>query len=169
LALAVSTCDAVAVCAAALACVAAAGCAGPFAEVQPSAPTGGVGVRYCGSSSASPGSVLRSLEPPVGAADTQLSPPKELYVCLRLENQGSRPARLNRSNVQLRCPRERQEWVPDRDDDVVIAHPGQSRELHVTFHYTPLVTGEDVALIFDGALTVGGAPVKLRPIVLRKN
>jgi hypothetical protein len=145
-----------------------AGCAGPFTEVHPSAPSGGVAIAYCGSSATSTESVLKAMEPPAGAPDMQLEPPKELHVCLRLSNSGKQPARLNRSYVQLRCPREKQEYVPDSDDDLVIAHPGETRELHVGFHYSPLVAGEDVAVTFDGAVTAGGRPLKLAPIVLRK-
>jgi hypothetical protein len=145
-----------------------AGCAGPFTEVHPSTPSSGVAITYCGSSATSTESVLQAMEPPAGRPDMQLRPPKELHVCLRLSNAGKQPARLNRSYVQLRCPREKQEWVPDSDDDVVIVHPGEARELHVGFHYSPLDAGEEVAVTFDGAVSAGGRPLKLAPIVLRK-
>jgi hypothetical protein len=39
----------------------------------------------------------------------------------------------------------------------------------VSFRYTPLVHGEDVQVILANALTVGGKPVKLSPILLRKH
>ena len=51
----------------------------------------------------------------------------------------------------------------------MIAHPGETKELHVSFHYSPLPSGEDVTVSFEHAVTVGGKPVKLRPLALRKN
>jgi hypothetical protein len=146
----------------------AAGCAAPFTEVKPSAPVGAVGVVYCGSSMISPQTLVQMMEPPVGSPDQQIDPPKELRVCLKLSNTGGKPARLDRSHVTLRCPHEKQTWVPDRDDEIVIAHPGETRELYVTFHYSPLVAGEDVAVVLENAITVADRAAKLPAITLRK-
>jgi hypothetical protein len=152
--------------------VVAAGCGAPFEAVRPSATAQGVTVRYCGSSDVSPDAVVRAMEPPSSltpeVGGSPLPGPEELRVCLRLENRGTQPARVDRSYLQLRAPREKQSWVPDSDDQEVIAHPGQTRELHVTFHYTPLVAGEDVSLVLDDAVTVGGRAAHLPPVLLRK-
>ena len=152
-----------------LVALAVAGCGAPFAEVKPSAPQAGVALVYCGSAATSPESVLKSLEPPVGEAGGDgLSAQKELRVCLRLENHGEKVARLDRGDIRLRCPHETDDWSQDRDDEEVIAHPGETKELHVAFRYSPLPAGEDVAVIFDGAVTIGGHAAKLPPLLLRK-
>jgi hypothetical protein len=151
-----------------------AGCAAPFVEVKPHpVAAGGVNVTFCGSADVSPDTVMKTMEPPsslpseVGGGGG-LEPPKDLRVCLRVENRGRAPARLDRGAVTLKCPREKQPWVPDSDDQEVIVHAGESREAHVFFHYSPLVAGEDVAVILDAALKVGEARARLPPIVLRK-
>lgn len=149
-----------------------AGCAGPFQQSKPSAPQGGVALSYCGSSDSSPESIVKAMEPPTRlppeVSGGELEPPEELRVCLKLENQSSQVARLDRTLVMLKCPREKQNWQPDRDDQEIIAHPGETRELHVNFHYTALPRGEEVSLTFERALTVGGKPLSLPPLVLRK-
>jgi len=147
------------------------GCAAPFNAVTPSTSAGGVSVVYCGSASTSAQSVINSMEPPVGQSGGDNSMPeiKELNVCLRLENKGSQVARLDRTSVMLHCPRETDDPQADRDDAEVIAHPGESKELHIIFHYTKLPGGEDVSLRFDRALKVGDKLVKPPPIALRKN
>lgn len=157
----------------ALVLLALAGGCTPFKEVKPSSPTGGVALVYCGSSATSPESVMKSLEPPTNVPPEVgggggLSDLKELRVCLKLENRGDKPARLDRTRVTLRCPHETDSWEYDHDDQEVIAHPGETRELHVAFRYGPLVHGEDVQVVFDGALTVGGRPAKIGPLLLRK-
>ena len=149
-----------------------AGCAGPFLESKPSAPRGGVALIFCGSSDSSPDSVLKSMEPPTRlppeVSGGELEPPEELRVCLKLENKARAVARLDRSMLELKCPREKQSWAPDKDDQEIIVHPGEAREFHVNFHYSPLPSGEEVAVRFERALTVGGKPVNLPPLVLRK-
>src|SRR5262249_60849479 len=92
-------------------------------------------------------SVINSMEPPVGQAgggDEALPEIKELNVCLRLENHGSETARLDRTMVILKCPRETDDPPADRDDHEGIALPRESNELHVIFKYTKLPDGEDV-------------------------
>ncbi len=149
--------------------VALAGCGAPFNEVKPSQAQGGVSIVYCGSSATSAQSVMASLEPPVGQGGGDAMPEqKELNVCLRLENHGSDTARLDRTAIMLKCPRETDEPQADRDDQEVITHPGEEKELHVIFHYTQLPSGEDVSLKLDRALKVGDKLVKLPPIALRK-
>jgi hypothetical protein len=148
------------------------GCAAPFDEVKPSKPEGGVALVYCGSAATSPESVMKSLEPPTGQVSegtSSMPEEKELRVCLHLENHGSAPARVERSNFRLKCPGEVDTPSSDHDDDLVIAQPGETRELHVSFRYSPLVHGEDVQLLLDRALTVGGHAVKLPPMTLRKH
>ena len=157
------------VAAAGAALAAAFGCAAPFNEIKPSEPRGGVAVVYCGSAATSPESVLKAMEPPTGpTGESSMPEDKELRVCLRLENRGGDKARLVRSDVGLRTPHENTQPAADRDDDLVIALPGETRELHVSFRYSPLVHGEEVQVILANAVTVGGKSLKLPPILLRK-
>jgi hypothetical protein len=148
-------------------------CAGPFAAVAPRAEGSGVAIVYCGSATASSESVMKSLEPPTGptgSSESGLLPAlKEASICLDFVNRGSKQARINRGAIRLRCPRETDDWVSDRDDQEVIAQANETRRLHVAFHYSPLPRGEDVQLSFDGAVTVGGHAVKVAPLKLRQN
>ena len=145
------------------------GCGAPFAEVKPSAPKSGVALVYCGSAATSAESVLKAMEPPTGpVGESSMPEQKELRVCLRLENRGDQVARVDRSDFELRCPHETDSWSPDSDEQLVIAQPGETRELHVSFRYSPLVHGEDAQIVLDKALTVGGRAVKLAPISLRR-
>jgi hypothetical protein len=149
--------------------VAAVGCGAPFAEIKPSEPKSGVAVVYCGSAAASTASILKAMEPPVGqSGGGGMEEQKLLSVCLHLENHGSEVARLDRSDLELHTPHETDSWEPDSDDQEVIAHPGETKELHVAFRYSPLPSGEDVELLLDKALTVGGKRLKLPPIGLRR-
>jgi hypothetical protein len=153
--------------------LAALGCAAPFDAVKPSAEKGGVTLAYCGASATSTESVMKSLEPPTNVpaevgGNNPISDQKELRVCVRLTNKGSQPVRIDRSNILLKCPHETDDWSGDRDDLEVIAHPGETREFHVGFRYSPLVHGEDVEVVFDRAVKIGNQPARLPPIVLRK-
>jgi hypothetical protein len=148
-------------------------CAGPFAALSPRVESSGVALVYCGSSSASTQTVMSSLEPPTGPTDSSssglLPARKEANICLDVVNRGTKQVRLNRGAVRLRCPNETDDWSPDRDDQEVIAQPNETRRLHVAFHYSPLPHGEDAELLFDKAVTVGGHPVKVGPLKLRRN
>ena len=156
--------------AAGAALAAALGCAAPFDLVKPSEGHGGVALVYCGSAATSPESVMKSLEPPTGqVGDSSMPAEKELRVCMRLENHGTEKARVTRSDIGLKTPHESTQPAADHDDDIVIALPGESRELHVSFRYMELVHGEDVQVILANALTVAGKPVRLPPILLRKH
>jgi hypothetical protein len=152
-----------------------AGCAGPFAAVRPEASRGdGLSVGFCGSTKITGERVLRAMEPPsdlpseVGGSGG-LEPPEEARFCLSVDNRGTQTARIDRSYLQLKCPREKQPWVPDSDDQEVIVHGGESKQVHVSFHYSPMVSGEDVTLLLEGAVTVGGKRARLPPLALRKN
>jgi hypothetical protein len=116
---------------------------------------------------------MKSLEPPVGptgSSDSGFLPlQKNASICLDFVNHASKQARLNRGAVRLRCPHETDDWQTDRDDQEVIAQPNETRRLHVSFMVSPLPHGEDVALVFDGAVTVGGHAVKVAPLKLRQN
>jgi hypothetical protein len=148
-------------------------CAGPFAAVTPRVEASAVELIYCGSSTVSAESVMKSLEPPTGptgSSDSGMLPAQEeVSVCLDFVNRGKKQARIHRSAVKLRCPRETDDWSPDHDDQEVIAQPNEKRRLHVTFPYSPLPRGEDVELLFDSAVTVGGHAVKVAPLKLRRN
>ena len=155
--------------AAAVMLAAAFGCAAPFNLIKASEARGGVAVVYCGSAATSPESVMNAMEPPTGpTGQSSLPEEKELRVCLRLENHGGDKARFVRSDVTLKTPHENTQPAADHDDDLVIALPGETRELHVSFRYSPLVHGEEVQVILANALTVGGHALKLPPIVLGK-
>lgn len=144
-----------------------AGCAAPFVEARPSAPHDGVSVTWCGAQKTSPGSVMRSLDPPTGRSDERVEPPKELRVCLRVANGASKPLRFDRARVELKCPRERREAISDADDQTVTLAAGQTRDIYVGFTYTGLETGEEVQVVLDHALTLGGKDLRLAPLVLR--
>ena len=154
---------------AAVSLLAALGCT-PFVALKPSSTASNVSVVFCGSSAASAQSVMKSLEPPTGptGSSTELPDQKELSVCLKLENRGEGTARLTRSRIRLKCPHETDPWEYDRDDEEVIAHNGDSREFHVAFRYSPLPAGEDVQLLFEGAVTVDGRKVTIPSMTLRK-
>jgi hypothetical protein len=144
------------------------GCAAPFTEVKSSSPREGVSVTTCGLGNATTGSVIASMEPPQGAPEERLEPKKVLRVCLRLANKGHAPVRLDRSQVQLKCPRERLDWTSDNDDTAATVHPGSSRDFYVGFSYGVIEPGEEVSVLLDQALTSGGKPFKVDPIVLRR-
>lgn len=148
---------------------AAFGCAPPFDLVKPSEARSGVALVYCGSAATSPESVMKSMEPPTGpVGQSSLPEDKELRVCLRVENHGSEVVRVTRSDFELKTPHEKDSPAADSDDDLVIAQPGETRELHVAFRYSPLVHGEDVQLLSANAVTIGGRPAKFAPMTLRK-
>jgi hypothetical protein len=149
-------------------------CAGPFsAAPSASAQAAGVTVSFCGSSKVTAERVLRTMEPPsdlpseVGGSGG-LEPPEEASFCLKVENRGTQTVRVDRSYLVLKCPREKQPWVPDKDDQEVIVHAGESKQLQVVFHYSPMPSGEDVAVILEGAVSAGGRRLKLPPLPLRK-
>jgi len=145
------------------------GCAAPFDLVKQPEAHGGVALVYCGSSATSAESVMKSMEPPTGPVGrSSLPEDKELRVCLRLENHGSEVVRVTRSDFGLKTPHESDSPSADSDDDLVIAHPGETRELHVSFRYSPLVHGEDVQLVLANAVTIGGHAAKFAPMTLRK-
>jgi len=145
------------------------GCAAPFDLVKPSEGHGGVALVYCGSAATSPESVMNAMEPPTGpTGQSSLPEEKELRVCMRLENHGTEKARVTRSDFGLKTPHESTQPAADHDDDIVIALPGETRELHVSFRYSPLVHGEDVQLLLANAVTIGGHAAKFAPMTLRK-
>jgi hypothetical protein len=152
------------------------GCGGPFVEARPGSATvqaTGVSVAFCGSTKMTTERVLKAMEPPssvpsdVGGSGG-LEPPEEAQFCLRLENRGSQTVRVDRRALTLSCPREKQPWVPDGSDREVIVHSGESKQLRISFHYSPLPSGEDVAVVLDGAVSAGGRPLKLPSLPLRR-
>lgn len=148
-----------------------AACGAPFSAVRPASQASGVSVSFCGASKINS---LRRFEPPsdlpteVGGSGG-LEPPQEVSFCLLITNRGAATARFDRGDLELKCPSEKQQWVPDKDDQEVIVRAGESKELHVGFHYSPLQSGEDVTLLFEKALTISGRFVRLPPLPLRKN
>jgi hypothetical protein len=152
-----------------------AGCAGPFAAArnEPSR-ADGLSVGFCGSTKITAEKVLQAMAPPsdlpteVGGSGG-LEPPEEARFCVSVDNRGAQTARIDRSYLALKCPREKQPWIPDSDDQEVIVHGGESKQLHVSFHYSPMPSGEDVSVLFEGAVTVGGKRARLAPLQLRKN
>ena len=144
-------------------------CAGPFIDVGKSSKSGSITVTSCGSTKITAERILSNAEPPsslpseVGGSGG-LEPPEQAQFCVQLENHSSATVRVDRSYLQLKCPREKQPWVPDTDDQEVIIHAGESKKFNVSFHYSPMPSGEDVQLLFDRA--VKGA--QLPPLPLRR-
>lgn len=150
-----------------IAAMALAGCKGPFAEVVPDSRKDRAIVSYCGSAAATAASVIKTMDS-LGREESALPAPNEVTVCIEVHNHESSPLRVDRSRARLKCPREQQSWVPDADDPELVVPPGLSRKFRVTFRYSPLVSGEDVSVLLDRALTRGDRPVAVAPIVLRR-
>ncbi len=129
--------------------VLAAGCAAEFSEVKHSGSSGNLAISYCGSTGASAGSVIAAMDNPGSVDNGPLPAERELTICLVAENRGSKDARLDRSHAHLQCPREKQEWLPDRDPEVLTIAPGASQKLHITFRYAPVQRDEQVSLLLD--------------------
>jgi len=149
-----------------------AGCAAPFTEVDPGEKRAGqLALLYCGCTTATTGDVIRAMdEPPVGPGNASVhDQPSHLTVCMQLSNKGSSPAKVDRSHVRLDTSHERDMWSPDKDDEVFVVPPGETRKFNVTFEISsPLYSGEDAKVSADTAVTVNGHPVKLGAIKLRK-
>jgi hypothetical protein len=147
------------------------GCAAPFVEVDAGPKrAGSLELTFCGASTVTAGGIIRAMdEPPVGPTDANAPPPPgKLTVCLRLANQGAQPARVDRSHLELQIGRSKEPWEPDRDDEVFIVPPGESRKFQVTFEVGSLLSGEDVLVRANHAVTVEERPVALPPVKLRR-
>jgi hypothetical protein len=144
-------------------------CAGPFADVGKASKSGGVTASSCGTTKITAERILSNAEPPsslpseVGGSGG-LEPPEQAQFCVQLENHSNTTVRVDRSYLQLKCPREKQPWVPDSDDQEVIVHAGETKKFNVSFHYSPMPSGEDVQLLLDRAIK----GVSLPPLPLRK-
>jgi hypothetical protein len=151
------------------------GCAAPFGEARPGviSKAGGASLSFCGSTKVTAQRVLDNMEPPsslpteVGGSGG-IEPPEQARFCVKLENRGSQTIRVDRSYLALKCPREKQPWIPDSDDRDVIVHGGETKQLYVSFQYSPMSAGEDVSLLFDGAVAAEGRPLKIAPLPLRR-
>jgi len=106
--------------------------------------------------------------PPLASPTPALEPPREVTICVQLDNRGARPVTIDRSRLHFKCPREVQPWIPDRDDARFVIPPASTRKLDVTFTYSPLLSGEDVRLIFDEVATVNSGVIALPPLALRR-
>src|SRR5258708_2782425 len=100
-----------------------AGCA-PFSVISRSIAVGGLSMTPCGVSAATVASVIQAMDNLGAVQDGALPPEQELTVCLVAENAAGKPVRIDRSHVHLKCPHEREAWVPDRDPEVVTVPPG---------------------------------------------
>jgi hypothetical protein len=149
------------------------GCAGPFVDLDKPSKSQSITASSCGSTKITAERVLNNMEPPsslpseVGGSGG-LEPPEQAQLCVQLDNHASGTVRVDRSYLQLKCPREKQPWVPDSDDQEVIIHAGESKKFKVSFHYSPMPSGEDVAILFERAVKVEGRVVALPPLPLRK-
>ena len=145
-------------------------CAGPFLAVGAGTATSGqVVATFCGSSSARTASVIAALDgPPLASPTPTMEPPREVTICVQLDNRGSRPVQIDRSRFHLKCPREQQPWIPDQDDTRFVVPPQSTRKLKVTFSYSPLLSGEDVRLLFDEVAVIGERAISVPPLSLRK-
>jgi hypothetical protein len=145
------------------------GCAAPFEEVRAGGATGKVAVASCGVRTGSTGSVVRAMDgPPSEIEGRSTAPSTEFTVCVKLDNQGGQPIKVDRSHLHLKTPRARDTWVPDAADEVFVVPPGTAKRFDITFKPAPLLAGEDVSVLFDGAIYADGRPMSLPPIVLRK-
>lgn len=145
------------------------GCAAPFEAVRSGGAHGKVAVASCGVRTGSSGSVLRAMDgPPSEIEGRSTAPSTEFTVCVRLDNQGGEPVKVDRSHLHLKTPRARDTWVPDAGDEVFVVPPGTAKQFDVTFKPAPLLPGEDVSVLFDGAISSGGQSLSLPAIVLRK-
>ena len=146
-----------------------AGCGGPFIEVHPGASKGELSLAFCGSTTASSAGVLRALDgPPSEMEGRGVNSPGEITVCMSLDNRGAQPVKVDRSHIALKSPRERQPWVPDGDDELFVIPPGTARTFHVKFASSPLLSGEDVAILLDSAVTSNGHTTPVPSLALRK-
>jgi hypothetical protein len=152
--------------------LALAGCAAPFTEIDPGEKHAGqLTLVYCGCTTATTGDVIRAMdEPPVGpGTSSSNNSPSHLTVCMQVTNKGSAPAKVDRSHVRLDTTHERDMWTPDKDDEVFIVPPGETRKFQVTFEISsPLLSGEDAKVNADTAITVNGSPARLGAIKLRR-
>lgn len=150
----------------------AAGCAAPFTEVDPGEKHAGqLTLLSCGISTATTSDVIKTMdEPPVGPGNSSMTnQPTHLTVCMQLTNKGSQPAKVDRSHMRLDTTHERDMWTPDKDDEVFMVPPGETRKWKVQFEISsPLLSGEDAKVSTDTAITVNGAPVHLGAIKLRR-
>ncbi len=145
-------------------------CAGPFTEVRPGAHVvAGVAVSYCGSSSLRAASVVGTMDGPPSGETTSpaLARPREVTLCVQVDNRGRKPLRVDRSHLHLKCPHEKQPWVPDRDEDRFVVAPGAIRRFQVTFSYSPLASGDDVRILFDDVFATEEWPIVIPPMALR--
>ena len=149
--------------------LALAGCAAPFTEVNPGdKKSGELVLTYCGASTVTAGGVIKAMdEPPIGGEQDTMKP-QPMRVCLRLANHGSGPAKVDRSHLKMETQHGKESMIPDKDDDVFMVPPGQTRDFGVDFETNLVLSGEDVKIRVGEAITVGGHGSQLTPIVLRK-
>ena len=146
------------------------GCVGPFTEL-PASPGGGpITVATCGNSSTRAESVIAAMDgPPLGeTGGPRLEPPKEVTVCVRVDNHGSGPVKVDRSRFHLKCSYGVESWIEDAADTRFVVPAGETRKTRVTFHYSKILSGEDARLEIDDAVTAGDRPVHAPAILLRK-
>ena len=134
---------------AALALIALSGCASDFIYVRTK--QGAVELTSCGTANGSVESVIKTIDNLGGSVNPNgdMPPEKELVVCLVAANKSDKPVRIDRSHSHLRVQKEREEYVPDKDDDVFVLQPGDSRKFHLTFHYGQVPSGDTVTVELD--------------------
>ena len=150
---------------------AAAGCAAPFDAVKPEVRTAKIVARYCGSSSYRATSVIAAMDgPPLGPTGSGASQPREATFCVQLENGSTHPVQVNRNLMHLRCGVETYTIKADRDDESFIVPAGETRKFSLTYEYgSEVLSGQDVQLGFEDALTREERPLALPPLVLRRH
>jgi hypothetical protein len=150
--------------------LAGAGCAAPFSAIKAETHTGKIVARFCGASAYRAETVIATMDgPPLGPTGSTSGPPREATMCVQLENGGARPLQVNRNLVHLHCGKESYSITADRDDVSFIVPPSETRKFKVTFQYgSEILSGRDVELRFDDALTREEHAVTLPPLVLRR-
>ena len=146
------------------------GCAAPFEALKSEVRAAKLVVKYCGSSAYRSSTVIAAMDgPPSGEAGKGPSAPAEATVCVSLENAGTRPVRVNRNSVRLRCRNERYSITADRDDERFVVPPGTTRTFKLTFAYGhSILSGEDAELRFEDAITEDERSITIPSLILRR-
>jgi hypothetical protein len=126
----------------------AAGCAPELVEIG-GFERGALALHSCGATGASAAAVIRAMDEPGSVEGGLLPAQRELTVCLRAENRGGHPLKIDRSHSHLRTKTAREDFVPDGKPELLALGPGQASRFSLTFHLSPLQPGDEVTVTLD--------------------